>query len=535
MLTGSISNTTPHPPGLGLGAPAPVIEEHPGSPGLASPPGLSPRAQPRPVSAGMAALRPHRAALPQAHQEPGLAGGLNAAAGASATTATQPALDPRHHGGLLQRMAMYQGVRDGLQQRLEEGAVDLPARSRHHLMDLHKAVREIESLMPYLLEGKSATPNSGFAQQRALSRYLVLELQARVSVRELVVDQPQHLLPLLGDMNSLSYVADDLATVLQKNHQMFRATAPEVCDHVQQLHQALKDDSQQSMREAQVQRDILSLLGSAAQGFSQERMDDHRHSAGGWLGRHSGARTARAAGLVGMNVVKPQTYGAKIHGELTANFGDYFDIQASGEKKVELALKPEVPGRMSMLALLQELQLMNDFLGHKRDRETVKSAIQASPDVHWVQQDGVDRLALTPAALARLSLGDGDDAALHMAPRDRLQARLAHTAEGMKLSDLKAALVTTFREDLQALGRRAESLCNPMAGLTHAKAELLDTLVDDLVASPDAQHMLARLDRAIVDHEALWHGSWQARDGGTTAVLLADMRAAVQRYAQDPE
>jgi hypothetical protein len=59
--------------------------------------------------------------------------------------------------------------------------------------------------------------------------------------------------------------------------------------------------------------------------------------------------------------------------------------------------------------------------------------------------------------------------------------------------------------------------------------------MDDLVASPDAPRMLARLDQAIAQHDTLWHGSWLAHDGGSTAGLLADMRAAVQRYAQDPE
>lgn len=525
MITGPASNTAPTLPGPGLGTTSTGATDYrplPGPAGQEPPPGLSAQGN-KSQGALMAALRPHRAALPRTQ------------APAAGPAAAPPAMDPKHHGDLLRRMDMYQAVRDGLQQRLEDGALDLPARNRHDLMDLHKSIREIEVLMPYLLEGKSPPYSGALAAEHALGRYLVLELQARASVRELVVDQPRHLLPLLGDMNSLSYVADDLATVLEKNHQMFKASAPQVCGYVEQLHHALKADSQHSLREAQVQSDILGILGSAAQGFSQERMDHHRHSAGGWLGRHGGARTARAAGVVGMKVVKPQTYGAKIEGELTANFGDYFHIQTIGEKKVELSLKPEVPGSISMQALLKELQFMNDFLGQRRDRETVKAAIQASPDVQWVREGGEDRLALTQSALERMSLDSADHASLDVAPRDRLQARLAHVADGVKLSEFKAALVTTFREDIKALDQRADSLCTPAAGLTAAKAELLDTLVDDLVASPDARQMLARLDRAIKDHDALWQGSWQARDGGSTAVLLADMRAAVQRYAQDPE
>lgn len=534
MITGPASNTAPTPSGLGLGTTstgAPVNRPMPGSAGQEPLTGLSAQGN-KPRGALMAALRPHRAALPR----------TQAAAASSAVrtsepgpAAAPPAMDPRHHGDLLRRMEMYQAVRDGLQQRLEDGTLDLPARSRHDLMDLHKSIREIESLMPYLLEGKSPPYSGEFAAEHSLSRYLVLELQARASVRELVVDQPRHLLPLLGGMNSLSYVADDLATVLEKNHHMFKATAPEICDYVEQLHHALKTDSQHALREAEVQSDILGILGSAAQGFSQERMDHHRHSPGGWLGRHGGARTARAASLVGMNVVKPQTYGAKIEGELTANFGDYFHIRATGEKKVELSIKPEVPGSLSTQELLKELQFMNDFLGQRRDRETVKAAIQASPDVQWVREGNVERLALTQAALERLAIGHTADASLDEPPRDRLQARLAHVADGVRLSEFKAALVTTFREDIKALDKRADSLCNPVAGLTGAKAELLDILVEDLAASPDARQMLAHLDQAIKDHDALWRGSWQARDGGSTAVLLADMRAAVQRYAQDPE
>ncbi len=535
MLTGPTSKRTSNPPGPGLGTSTRASEERPltNSTGLEPPPGLSTR---KSLGTVMAALRPRRSGLPQTQEPAASPASRNAAAGPSATAATQPALSPEHHGDLLRRMETYQAVRDGLQQRLEEGAlVDLPARSRHDLMDLHKATREIEAMMPYLLKGESPPYRGELAVQHALGQYLVLELQARASVRELVVDQPQHLLPLLGDMNSLSYVADDLATALNKNHHMFKATAPEVCDYVQQLHQALKNDWQHSMREAEVQRDILTLLGSAAQGISQERMDHHRHSAGGWLGRHSGERTARVAGLFGMSAVKPQTYGTKIEAEHLANFGEYFDVQASGEKKVELSLKPEVPGSVSTQALLADLQVMSDGLGQRRDRETVKVAIKASPDVHWVRQDGLDHLALTPAALARLPIGDAADASLAVAPHVRLQARLAHAADGVKLSELKAALVTTFREDIKALDKRADSLLNPAADLTRDKAELLDTLVDDLVASPDARHMLARIDQALMDHEALWRGSWHARDGGTTAVLLADMRTAVQRYAQVPE
>jgi hypothetical protein len=165
----------------------------------------------------------------------------------------------------------------------------------------------------------------------------------------------------------------------------------------------------------------------------------------------------------------------------------------------------------------------------------VKAAIKASPDLQWVRQGGDDRLALTPAALARISAGGAEDAALDVAPQRRLQIRLAHTADGVKLSELKAALVATFREDLLQLDARADTLCNPLAALTRAKADLIDTLMDDLIASPDAPRMLARLDQAIAAHDTLWQGSWLAHDGGSTAGLLADMRAAVQRYAQDPE
>jgi hypothetical protein len=531
MITGPTPNTAPSlsGPGPDISTRATDNRRTPGSVGQ-PPPGLPPQRH-KPLGAAMAALRPHRAALPPVQ---GPAAGAAARPGEPGPAVTPPALHPKHHGDLLRRMDMYQAVRDGLQQRLEDGALDLPARSRHDLMDLHQAICEIESLLPYLLEGKSPPYSGELAAGHALGRYLVLELQARASVRELVVDQPRHLLPLLDDMNSLSYVADDLATVLAKNHRLFKASAPQVCGYMEQLHQALKADTQHSLREAQVQSDILGLLGSAAQGFSQERMDHHRHSAGGWLGRHGGARTARAASLVGMNVVKPQTYGAKIEGELTANFGAFFHIRTSGEKTVELSLKPEVPGSISTQALLKELQFMNEFLGRHRDRETVKAAIQASPDVQWVREGGVDRLALTQAALKRLSTGSTAEASLDAAPRDRLQARLAQVADGVKLSEFKAALVTTFRADIEALDQRADSLCNPVAALTGAKAELLDTLVDDLVACPDAAQMLARVDRAIKDHDALWRGSWQARDGGSTALLLADMRAAVRRYAQDP-
>lgn len=529
MLTGSTSHTAPQPIHSGLGAPTQRAEPpaRPIPPGLEPPPGLSPR--PSRASGSqrfgdvLAAMQPRRAPLPPVQ-------------GPAATNA-KPALDPSHHEPLRQRMRMYKAVSDGIQQRLEEGAMDLPAHGRRDLMTLHQSIQEIEALMPHLLDGKGPAGGGELAPLHAVSRYLVLELQARQSLRELLVDQPRHLLPMLDDMNSLSHVAADLQTVLATNRHMFQTTAPEVCGYVESLARTLKDDSSQSLHEAQVQRDILGLLGSAAQGFAQERMDHHRHSAGGWLGRHHvSAQVSRAASLVGMHVVTPQVYGLKIEGELKANFGEYFDVQAFGEKHVELSLKPGVPGRVSTHALLRELEFMNDLLGKHRDRETVKAAIKASPDLQWVRQDGQeDRLALTPAALARICAGKAQDGALQVAPQRRLQMRLALTADGVKLSELKAALVATFRDDLRQLAARAAALCNPTAGLTRAKADLVDTLMDDLIASPDAPRMLARLDQAIAEHETLRQGSWLAHDGGSTAGLLADMRAAVQRYAQDPE
>ena len=545
MFTGPTSRTTSNPQGSGLGNSTRATEDRPtpGSTSLEPPPGLPKR---KPLGGVMAALRSHRAALPRAQGQAAgsaaptsQAASLDAMAGPSAIAAAQPALDPKHHGDLLRRMAVYEAVTDGLQQRLEDGALDLPARCRHHLMDLHEATRELESLRPYLLEGKSPPHGGGPVEEvKAMRRYLQMELQARASLRELVVDQPQHILPLLGDnMNSLSYVAENLSTVLQKNHEMLSATSEDLGDYVQQLRRDLKNDSQRSLREAEVQSGILSILGSAVQGFSQERMDHHRHSAGGWLGRHGGARTSYAAGMVGMNVVKPETYGTKIHSELIENFGAYFDIQTSGEKKVELSIKPEVPGSMSTQALLKELEFMNDFLGARRDREAVKAAIKASPDVQWVREDGVDRLALTPAALERMAIDEAAGKVLILAPLERLRACLLDAAEGVKLSELKAALVNTFREDYDALVKRANFV---MCGITHGdltyeKAELVEALLNDLLASPDARHMLARIDHAIADHDALWKGSWQARDGGTTGALLADMRTAVQRYGQDLE
>ncbi len=539
MLTGSTSNTASNPHDLDQGTPAPWTEPlaRPGTSGHEPPPGLTAR----PPRAGgsrrfgnvLAAMQPRRATLPQM-QVQGPASQVSPT-GPAAVTAS-PALDPKHHAHLRQRMHMYEAVNDGIQQRLEDGTMDLPAHGRRDLMALHQSIQEIKALLPQLLDGKAPPGNGEFGPLHAASRYLVLELQARQSLRELLVDQPRHLLPMLDDMNSLGYVAADLQTVLATNRQMFQAAAPEVCGYVESLAKALKEDSRHSLREAELQRDILGLLGSAAQGFAQERMDHHRHSAGGWLGRHHGGpKVSRAAGLVGMDVVTPQIYGLKIEGELKANFGEYFDIQAVGEKQVELSLRPGVAGRMSTQALLQELEFMNDMLGKRRDRETVKAAIKASPDLQWVQQDGQDRLALTPAALARIRAAGAEDAALSMAPQRRLQIRLAHTADGVKLSELKAALIATFREDLRQLDARADNVCNPLAALTRAKADLIDPLMEDLIACPDAPRMLARLDQAIAAHDTLWQGSWLAHDGGSTASLLADMRAAVQRYAQDPE
>jgi len=485
MITGPASNTAPTPSGLrpGIATRAPDTPPLSGSPGLGlGLPGM-PASRPKPPGAALAASRPRRATLP----------GAQALAAGAATPVAGPALDPKYHADLLRRIAMYRSARDSLQQGLEEGALDLPARSRHDLMGLHKSIGGIESLMPYLLEGKSPPYGGKLAVERALTRYLTLEQTARGSLRELIIGQPQWLLPVLPDMTSLSDVADDLKTTLDRSRRMFQSTAPEVCNYVEDLAKALDEDLLHSLRETRVQHDILVLLGGAVHGFTRARLDRHRlerhrRSVGCWIGQTPDPtfpRSARAADASRGDAMTPQAYGLQINRELNDRLGKYFDAMVLGDKEVDLSLKPSAPGSVSTRTLLQELELMSvprpaeavrplwgttkvaephlrvsvmPSLGTARKRQSgetidaaVQAAIKASPDMQWVRQDGVDRLALTQSALARMPAGSS----LDVAPRDRLQARMAHVADGLKLSEFKAALITTFRGDIQALDQRA--------------------------------------------------------------------------------
>jgi hypothetical protein len=280
---------------------------------------------------------------------------------------------------------------------------------------------------------------------------------------------------------------------------------------------------------------VLQLLGGAVEGFAQDHVDRHRHSTSGWLGRHAPAQVRTAAAHVGLHAaVKPQHYGAGLQAELSARFGRLFEIGVQGEREVRIQPRSGVEGYFSTAELLSIVEAMNDYVGRRRDRNAVQAAIQASPDLQWAQVDGERRLQLTPEALQRLgrdpaAAPDAGDAEL--SAQQRMQLGLIGGAQGLKLAEVKAGIANSFRAGIQRLEERAASPLSLNPGLTGAKAELLAALHAQLMACPTAELMLAQVEAAIAQHDALWQANRLARDAGSTGTLLADLRDSLRRYA----
>jgi hypothetical protein len=452
---------------------------------------------------------------------------------APAGSSAEPALDPQEHPLLKLRVQLYGEALQNLEALCGSGELRLSATGQHAFGRMAQSHAELQALLPYLLEGRDPPPGGSEALRpvRARIHAAIHERRCRNALCELVVAQPAVLVPLVRNADLLSILAADLGHELAAARQALRSSAPEVMDCVDRLSTSMHDAMDDARREAQLHRDVLQLLGATVEGAAQARADAHRHGLGGWLGRRADQAVGRLAAQARVPVTPPEAYGTGLQTELAMRFGRLFDIGVEGERRVSVRPRSGVEGYFSTAELLATLQAMNDYVGRRRDRRAVQAAIQASPDLQWVTVDGQAELQLTPQALVRLgAAATPHDDVPEATAQQRMQLSIIGGVQGLKLSDLKAALVQTFREDIARLAARAAGLLNLNPGLTQAKAALLQGLVDDLVAAPTVAMMLAQVDEAIAAHERLWQADRFARDAGSTGVLLAELREALQRY-----
>jgi hypothetical protein len=460
-----------------------------------------------------------------------------------ADAADPPGLAPQHQAVFRHRTRLFEESIQNLQQLRREGALALSPAGQQQFDRLQQHHARLQALQPYLLEGRDPPAGSSVETRRA--RALIdmekLRVQCRDDLCELIVAHPGHLVPMLHNADLLQVLADDLGHVLAADRRTLARSAPEVTGYLDQVNAALKDSTQDGLREARLHGSVLQLLGGAVEGFAQDHVDRHRHSASGWLGRHAPAQLRTAAAQAGLHAaVKPQHYGAGLQAELSARFGRLFDIGVQGEREVSVRLRSGVEGYFSTPELLSIVEAMNDYVGRRRDRHAVQAAIQASPDLQWAPEGGERRLQLTPEALQRLGrdpaaaaqAADPGDAEL--SAQQRMQLGLIGGAQGLKLAEVKASIASSFRTGIQELEARAASMLNLNAGLTGAKAGLLTALHADLMACPTAELMLARVEAAIGQHDALWQADRLARDAGSTGTLLADLLESLRRYVAAP-
>jgi hypothetical protein len=463
----------------------------------------------------------------------------------AATAADPPGLAPEHRAVFNLRTRLFEESIHNLQKLCGEGALALPPAGQQQFDRLQENHARLQALQPYLLEGRDPPAGSSVETRRA--RALIdmekLRLQCRDDLCELIVAHPGHLVPMLHNADLLQVLADDLGHVLAADRRALARSAPEVTGYLDQVNAAMKDSTHDGLREARLHSSVLQLLGGAVEGFAQDHVDKHRHSTSGWLGRHAPQQVRTAAAHVGMHAaVKPQHYGVGLQTELSARFGRLFDIGVQGEREVRIRPRSGVEGYFSTTELLSIVEAMNDYVGRRRDRNAVQAAIQASPDLQWVQVDGERRLQLTPEALQRLGRDPAAAAAeaadagdVDLSAQQRMQLGLIGGAQGLKLAEVKASIANSFRAGIQELEERAASMLNLNPGLTGAKASLLAALHTQLMACPTAELMLARVEAAIGQHDALWQADRLARDAGSTGTLLADLLDSLQRYAAAPQ
>jgi hypothetical protein len=449
-------------------------------------------------------------------------------------TRTDYSLTPEETALLDARINLFDESIVNLQRLSDEGAITLSHTQRSqldHLIAARDAVDELRLLVP---------PSSGRAlngnEELAIAK-LRVELETAVArcgkdLRELVLALPAEVVPRIHNADLLNILAADIGKELDANKSQFARIAPEVVPYIDRVKQTMTEEVDGAMREARLQNDILTTQGAAIEGFGQAGIDAHRHSTSGWLGRHGNTKVRHAAAHMGLNkALKPEEYAAGMHAELGARFGRLFDVSVEGERQVSINMKTGVAGYFSTPELLQIMEAMNDYVGRSRDKNAMEAFIKTSPDVEWATVDGERRLQLTASAKDRLGVAEGE-ALPEMSAQERLQTAVIGGAQGVKLSELKASIMQTFSPDLEKLGDRALSMLNLNPGLTHDKAVLIQALVDDLMAAPSAEKMLALVDQAIQDHGALWQADRFARDSGKTGVMLAELRGSLSRYME---
>lgn len=428
------------------------------------------------------------------------------------------------------RMALYDECMINLQDLMDQGVVKSSVTLDAIFDQLVDSRSKLGALHRYVQEGNVNSKENPLQEPLLLQKMLIAEMDCRKALTELVIALPGDLVPLIHNADLLNILASNINEELNAAKKDFAKSAPEVLSYIDHVKASLMAEVGAGMQEAQLHHDMLTTQGAAIEGFAQSGIDAHRHSMSGFVGRHAGKQVRQAASHAGLaSAVKPEEYAAGMRAELGTRFGRLFDVAVQGEHQVDIRLKPGAEGYFSTPELLEIMETMNNYVGRSRDRNAMEAFIKGSPDIEWATDDGERRLQLTPQARERLGISDTEG--LPEAPaQERMQTAVIGGAQGVKLSELKASIMQTFSPDLEKLGQRALSPFNLNSGLTHGKAVLTQTLVEDLMTAPTAEKMLALVDQAIQEHGTLWQADRFARDGGKTATLLTELRASLQRY-----
>lgn len=116
------------------------------------------------------------------------------------------------------------------------------------------------------------------------------------------------------------------------------------------------------------------------------------------------------------------------------------------------------------------------------------------------------------------------------APRERLAGAAERALEAVQVSVLKMSLLGSFDAVIVERAATAGDVVPWHRDLRKAKDELVDRTLEQLMASSDRNAMLACVEQAQRDHEALWRDTWKRPNGGRTAEVLQDLHAAVERF-----
>ncbi len=388
------------------------------------------------------------------------------------------------------------------------------------LAEVQRAIAELEAMLPSL-EGREMLPagDTVIQRMRLVVTYAQKDVDLRRLARDLTLLRPGVVTHRLKAFGHLSSAAAGMRSSMARDARQFGHKAPEVVDYLRQVDRALETASSRAISQGRVQVDILGTLRDAVQGYADADLEDRR----------SGIRD-KVARLFGLHPEAPADAIGQIHQELQQSFGDWFHIERVNEHRLSVSLQPDVVGRQSCADLLRSLAEMTSTLCTQRDRHAVRAAIAASPDVEWVRDSRGERLELTPAALRRMAAGGS--ATLDAVPGKALRDTVLNGAECINVAVLKFSLMESFRGSVDRIAERARNPFNLQAGLTQAKAQLMQGLLQDLMSSPHVDDMLRLLDLAVERHRSLWRLQWGASSGGTTQVLLDDMRGCVQRFAQ---